>query len=94
MLDQQLQQIEQQNIQRFYNGWVYIWNNDKKCVLVNAVPGLGAALAHNDWSAAWSFVSAWASKEMAYEKRYHQYSPALIAAYNAAYMQQHGKVEK
>jgi hypothetical protein len=87
------QMIDQQNIQRFYNAWVYEFDNGKKCLLVNAIPGPGAVLAHGDWSAAWSFFNDWVGKEMAYEKRYHQYSPALIAAYKATDMQR-SKVKK
>ena len=94
MLRQQTQEIEQQNIRRFYNGWVYEFTNGQKRFYMNAVPGLGAALAHNDWGAAWSFASDWISKEMAYEKRYHQASPAYVAAYKATYMQQRGKFKK
>jgi hypothetical protein len=43
MIDQQNQMINQQNIQRFYNAWVYKWDNGKKRLLMTAVPGLGAA---------------------------------------------------
>jgi hypothetical protein len=92
ILDQQRKQIEQQSIRQFYNEWVYTTNKVQKAVYFNAVPGLRAALAHNDWAAAWSFYMNWLSKEMAYEKRYHACSPGLLAASKAARMQ-YGKVK-
>jgi hypothetical protein len=77
------QMVDKQLTQRFYNVWVYEFDNVKKRFFVNAVPGLGAALAHGDWSAAWSFFNDWVGKEMDYEKRYHRASPAYTAAYMA-----------
>jgi hypothetical protein len=74
------QVIHQQNTVQFRNVWVYQLNNAQRGFWVRVIPGLGAALAHNDWSAACSFADDWHAQEDAYEKKYHQVSPAMIAA--------------
>jgi hypothetical protein len=83
------QVINQQNTVQFHNMWVYQLNNVQRAFWVRAVPGLGAALAHNDWGAACSFYIDWFTQEQAYEKKFHQFSPAYIAANNATYLATH-----
>jgi hypothetical protein len=80
------QMINQQNTLDFRNRWVYQISNGQRAFWVRAVPGLGAAIVHGDWNAAWSFWSPWIAAEMAHEKRYHQPSPAYKAAYNATFV--------
>jgi hypothetical protein len=88
------QMINEQNIVQFRNAWIYQWDNVRRTFWVTAVPGLGAAIAHGDWSAAWSFFCQWTDAEMAYEKRYHRYSPAYVAANNSTFIRTHTRNHK
>jgi hypothetical protein len=77
------QVITQQNTLEFRNIWVYQLSNGQKAFWARAVPGLGAAIVHGNWSAAYSFFSPWILAERGYEKKYHRPSPAWVAAHNA-----------
>jgi hypothetical protein len=84
---QYLHQRTEEMKQQFYSEWVYTLNKVQRSAYFNAVPGLRAALAHNDWPAACSFYIAWRAQEDAYEKRYHACSPGFLAACRAARIQ-------
>jgi hypothetical protein len=71
ILRQETQEIEQQNIRQFCNQWVYTFNKVQKAAYLNAVPGLRSALAHNDWTAAYSFFWNYQDQAAAYIKKYH-----------------------
>ena len=88
------QMNDQRDTLQFRNTWVYELDNNKRCFFVIAVPGLGAALAHGDWGAAWSFWDNWVTQQELYEKRYHRRSPAFIAANNAMYFRTHTRKHK
>jgi hypothetical protein len=88
------QMINEQNIVQFRNAWVYQWDNVRRTFWVTAVPGFGAAIVHGDWSAAWSFFCQWTDAKMAYERRYHRYSPAYVAANNSTFIRTHTRNHK
>src|SRR6516162_10062538 len=64
ILHERTVELQQQKIQEFYNLWNYRLNKVQKAVWFYAVPGLRAAVAHNDWAAALSFWLNWESQEM------------------------------
>jgi hypothetical protein len=84
------QMINQQNILDFRNRWVYQLANTQRTFWVRAVPGLGSAIAHGNWSAAYSFFCPWMDAEIAYEKKYRQFSPAWQAAHYATWGRKSG----
>jgi hypothetical protein len=79
------QMINQANIVDFRNRWVYQLVNIQRAFWSRAVPGLGAAIAAGNWGAAYSFFATWMDAEQAYEKKYHQPSPAWQAAHVATW---------
>ena len=79
------QMINQANIIDFRNRWMYQITSTQRAFWARAVPGLGAAIAHGNWSAAYSFFCPWIDAEQAYEKKYHQPSPAWQAAHHATW---------
>jgi hypothetical protein len=74
------QYVEQQKVAAWRQSWVYQTDRANQQTCINFVPGLGAALKHGDWAAAYSLWAAQYAREAAYEKAYGRPSPAYEAA--------------